>query len=92
LGKILQKLTQLSILNSYKGPNGGVCLAKPASEITLYDIVEAIDGLDLFEKCVVGLPSCGSETTSVLHEQWKENRIVIENMFKKMTVLQLILQ
>jgi len=60
LGKILQTLTKNKILNSTKGPNGGFALAKPANEITLLDIIEIIDGLDLFNDCLIGLRSCAS--------------------------------
>ena len=42
--KIMQQLNRANILNSKRGPNGGFCLARPSEEITLYDIVEAVDG------------------------------------------------
>jgi Rrf2 family protein len=42
--KILQQLVRAQILSSERGPAGGFVLRKPASEITLLEIVEAIDG------------------------------------------------
>ena len=42
--KLMQQCTKVDILNSKRGPNGGFCLARPSEEITLYDIVEAVDG------------------------------------------------
>src|SRR5690625_7578709 len=57
LTKIFQKLTQAGILASFRGPNGGVALARPATRITLLDIVIAIDGPELFTECVLGLRS-----------------------------------
>lgn len=90
LSKILQKLTQKDILNSFKGPKGGVCLAKSADTINLLDIVAAIDGLDSFDKCIIGLPNCNTEDPCVLHHQWKENSIRIKKMLGDMTVAQLL--
>ena len=42
--KILQQLVRAQILSSERGPAGGFVLRKPPSEITLLDVVEAIDG------------------------------------------------
>ena len=42
--KVLLPLVSAGVLRSLKGPNGGYQLARPAREITLLDIVEAIDG------------------------------------------------
>ena len=44
LAKHLQALTRAGVLESVPGPNGGYRLARPASEITVLDVVEAIDG------------------------------------------------
>jgi len=60
LGKILQQLAKHKMLSSTKGPNGGFLLAKPAKEITLLNIIEIIDGLDLFNDCLIGLSTCSA--------------------------------
>lgn len=70
LGKILQDLTYKGLLSSQKGPTGGFALAMPASEITLYRIVEAIDGNDFMNKCVMGFPECTGKNPCAVHEKW----------------------
>lgn len=42
--KVLKPLVQARVLSSVKGPNGGYRLAKPANEITMLEILEAVDG------------------------------------------------
>jgi len=42
--KILKPLVSAGVLDSLKGPNGGYRLAKPATKITLLEVVEAVDG------------------------------------------------
>jgi Rrf2 family protein len=42
--KVLKPLVSVRVLSSIKGPNGGYRLAKPAAEITMLDVVEAVDG------------------------------------------------
>ena len=44
LGKIAQILVHAGILRTYRGPNGGVALNRPLDQISLYDIVSAIEG------------------------------------------------
>jgi Rrf2 family protein len=44
LRKVLRILVSAQVLRSGKGPNGGYSLARPASEITLLEVVEAVDG------------------------------------------------
>lgn len=55
LGKVLQKLARAGLLRSKRGRTGGFVLGRPASEITLADIVLAVEGADDLGK-VLGLP------------------------------------
>jgi Rrf2 family protein len=70
LGKILQDLTYKGLLTSQKGPTGGFALAMPANEITLFHIVDAIDGNDFLHKCVMGFPECTGKNPCAVHEKW----------------------
>lgn len=82
LTKILQQLTAVGILESLKGPNGGVRLSKPGRRIALIDIVIAIDGDDLFQECVLGLSGCGTEKPCPLHKIWATTRDDIREMLE----------
>lgn len=42
--KVLKPLVSAQVLYSVKGPNGGYRLARPATEITILDVLEAVDG------------------------------------------------
>jgi Rrf2 family protein len=42
--KVLKPLVSAQILTSVKGPNGGYRLARPAHDISVLDVVEAVDG------------------------------------------------
>ncbi len=42
--KVLQPLVSAGVLRSVKGPNGGYRLARPAKQITLLEVIEAVDG------------------------------------------------
>lgn len=86
LTKVFQQLTQAELLVSFRGPNGGIALARPADQITLYDIVVAVDGPGLFVACVLGLPGCGSQKPCPLHEGWAVERDRLRALFLRTTL------
>lgn len=89
LTKIFQKLNDAGLLTSQRGPKGGVALTKAADEVTLYEIVVAIDGDDLFQECVLGLPGCGDAEPCPLHDEWAEERSRLEALFRNASLAEL---
>lgn len=89
LTKIFQKLNDAGLLTSQRGPKGGVALTKAADEVTLYEIVVAIDGDDLFQECVLGLPGCGDAEPCPLHDEWAEERSRLETLFRNASLAEL---
>ncbi|MBT4809911.1 MAG: Rrf2 family transcriptional regulator [Candidatus Marinimicrobia bacterium] len=81
LAKIVQTLVKHRLVKATRGRNGGVNLGRPANEIYLSEIVQAIDGLPPEkEQCVIGLNLCSDETPCPLHDQWKPIRGKIRHM------------
>lgn len=78
LTKIFRELTNNGILNSYRGPSGGIALAKPADQIMLIDVIYTLEGKDYFDNCLLGFPGCGSEKPCPVHEFWKEMKFEIK--------------
>ena len=74
LAKVFQKLVHGGVLRSAKGRGGGFTLAQPAHEITLISIVEAIDGPQIFDRCVVGLEKCNDHMPCPQHDLYKPIR------------------
>ena len=89
LAKILQLLVREGIMKSYKGPHGGVALARPPEEITLKDLVSALEGEDFFDDCILGLPGCGEERPCALHTPWEEIRRSMKALFQGTTLADL---
>lgn len=70
VSKVLQQLTKSGIVSSRKGNSGGFFLAKDPKNIRLIHIVEAIDGLEIFRKCVLGFPNCSNDNPCPVHNNW----------------------
>ena len=58
LSKVLQRLSKSGLVKSIRGPKGGFALGKPASEISLLDVYEAIEGPLVPSRCLFGDPIC----------------------------------
>ena len=56
--KILRKLVTADIVRSYKGTQGGYELAKPASEISVKDVIEAVEGKYTLSRCLTEEHDC----------------------------------
>jgi len=59
--KILRKLVSTGVIKSYKGTQGGYELNRPAEEISLYDVVETIEGTYVFSRCLDSAYTCMQE-------------------------------
>jgi len=90
LGKILQQLAKQKILDSTKGPHGGFSLARSAYEISLYDIVEIIDGPDIFNECMIGMRVCKTHGVSETDCPFFAKSHKIRNDLKKLFINQSI--
>lgn len=82
LTKILQRLTDAGLLESARGPAGGVRLARPASKINLAEIVSVLEGETFFSECLLGLPECSGRNPCPLHQQWQTTREQLQRMLK----------
>ena len=89
VSKVLQILTESGIVGSKKGKNGGFYLAKRPSNIKLIDIVVAIDGLELFNTCVLGFPGCSVAEPCPVHDKWGKLREEAYKMLSEETLEQL---
>jgi Rrf2 family iron-sulfur cluster assembly transcriptional regulator len=86
LGKTLQLLVQNKILSSQKGPKGGFKLAKSSKDITLFHVVDAIDGTDFLTSCVLGFPYCSSKEPCPMHSEWGNLRDKVYQMLVNKTI------
>ena len=89
LAKILQRLTRKGLLRSLKGPTGGFTLSLPAEKITLFQIIEAIDGAEFMTTCVLGFSECSGRNPCSVHEQWGEMRTSIHAMLVNKSIAQM---
>jgi len=69
LEQLFGKLRRYSLVDSVRGPGGGYCLARPGAEITVADIVRAVDEQLDATQCG-GKENCKDEERCMTHELW----------------------
>lgn len=89
LGKILQLLSRSGLVNSFKGKSGGFVLARPLHEVSLYDVVLAMEGPTFLCGCILGFPGCDDRTPCPVHNQWKSLKQELVQMLQQQTIADL---
>lgn len=74
--KVLRRLVQQKVLKARTGPDGGYELRRDPSQITLADIIEAVEGKasNHFGQCILGRPECTDEKACLLHKAWMKSK------------------
>ena len=72
LAKIVSQLCLAGLVTTYRGAGGGVALAKPAAEITLLEVVEALEGPVRLNRCVIRPDDCPRNTYCPVHLVWSQ--------------------
>ena len=72
LAKIISQLSIAGLLHTSRGARGGVTLARDAKEISILDVVEAIDGPILLNECVGDPADCEFSNDCLVHPIWVE--------------------
>lgn len=92
LGKILQNLSKVGIIQSSKGPHGGFFIDPEGLKKPIANIVLAIDGEQIFTGCGMGLDYCSEKNPCPLHHDFKKVRNQLSSMLKKTSIGQFNLQ
>ena len=72
--KVFQALVQGGFLEAHRGPGGGYSLTRDPSEITLLEVIQAVEGEDTYDHCVLGFAECGKANPCPLHEIWVHSK------------------
>jgi len=72
LSKIFQNLAKVGIVSSFRGTGGGFTLIKDPSDITLLEVLEAIEGPISLNVCLNNGNTCENRPTCPVHPIWKD--------------------
>lgn len=85
LAKIISQLSIAGLIHTSRGARGGVVLSKPAAEISLLEVVEAIDGPIALNDCTVAPGNCDNYADCPLHDIWSETQSLLVEKLRDTT-------
>ncbi len=88
LHRVLQDLAVAGLVQSRPGPGGGYQLGRPAAEISILDVVNAVAPIERIRNCPLGLPS--HTTRCPLHQELDQAYAATEAAFRGVTLKNLL--
>lgn len=71
LAKIFQQFSKIGLVKSYRGTGGGFVLGRAPDKITLLEVVEAVEGPIISNRCVVSPGECARDVFCSVHPVWR---------------------
>lgn len=88
LSKVLRDLVVAGLVHSQRGPNGGFCLTAPAAQISMLDIINAVDPIPRIKRCPLGNPL--HVELCPLHHRLDNALGMIEKEFARTTLAEIV--
>lgn len=88
--KVFQELASEGFLEAMRGPGGGYELIQEPCDVTLLDIIKAVEGDAIYADCVLGLRECNASMPCPLHHVWLEARANLLEQLESTTLEELI--
>lgn len=83
LAKIVSQLSVAGVVQTSRGARGGVSLARPPEDISLLEVVEAIDGPIALNACVLDPKACEFGSDCAVHEIWCNAQAELVNKLRQ---------
>jgi len=88
LSKILRDLVVAELVRSQRGPSGGFTLARPATQISILDVISAVDPISRIRKCPLGNPA--HLDLCPLHRRLDDAIGMVERKFEQTTLAEVL--
>lgn len=89
LAKIFQQFSKVGLVKSYRGTGGGFVLGRPADKITLLEVVEAVEGTIIPNRCVINVGECDRDNLCTVHPVWKKVQLQVREILSGVTMQEL---
>ena len=90
VSKLLKALMHASLVESFRGVNGGYRLARPATDISLAEIVEALEGPIGMTECSVSEGQCERESGCGVRHSWQRINSVLTNTLRGVMLAEML--
>jgi len=74
ISKVVQALSRAGLVESVPGRNGGARLARDPAELSMLEIIEAVDGPVALTRCMTRPGACPRDSYCIVHDFWKSTQ------------------
>jgi len=89
LAKIFQQFSKMGLVKSFRGTGGGFMLGRAPENITLLEVVEAVEGPIIPNRCVATPPDCGRSGGCNVHPVWRRVQGEVRGVLEGVTLKEL---
>ena len=89
LSKVLQSLCRAGIVHSQRGSGSGMTLTRPPEELTILEVVNAVEPIGRIRTCPLGLTAHGMRLCP-LHRRLDNALALVENAFRRTTLAEVL--
>ena len=89
LAKIFQKLARNGIVQARRGAGRGYTLAMAPEEVTVLEVIEAVEGSGYMDHCLFWGGHCGGSTPCLLHDRWANIKPQLQELLEGTTLADL---
>jgi Rrf2 family protein len=89
LAKVIQELVHEGVLRSQRGIGGGISLVKPPAELTILEVVNAVDAIQRINHCPLDLAAHGVNLCP-LHRRVDSALALVEEAFRSTTLAEVL--
>jgi Rrf2 family transcriptional regulator, nitric oxide-sensitive transcriptional repressor len=89
LSKVMQALARAGVVNSQRGLHGGFTIVKPVDELSVWDVIQAVDPIQRIRSCPLGIKAHGLRLCP-LHKRLDDALALVEKAFRDSTVADLL--
>ncbi len=86
LRRLMTNLSKSGFIRSVQGRVGGYAFQKHIDEITLFDVIDSVEGMDQLNSCVLGFEQCSCTNPCAMHETWSGVRDKLNLVFRETTL------
>ncbi|MDT8321624.1 MAG: SUF system Fe-S cluster assembly regulator [Xanthomonadales bacterium] len=87
--KVLKLLARAGLLESYRGANGGYRPARPALEISVAEVIAAIEGPIAMTECSVEQGLCSQEDNCELRGNWQRISVAVASALQEVSMAEM---
>lgn len=91
VSKVLKTLGRHELVSSQRGAHGGYVLSRPAGEITVAEIIDALEDQPFgLTECSASAGICSMEGDCRIRDNWLRINVVVRNALQSMTVADMV--